>query len=131
MTAPTPILLEPWQYTPREGFTIRGWHSRPSGKPLLHFLHGNGFCGRMYEPMLTPLARDFDLWLSDVQGHGDSDHGGRFAGWNRSADIAMEALHQQGSAFKNVPHFALGHSFGGVLTSLILGEHRAQFKRTR
>jgi pimeloyl-ACP methyl ester carboxylesterase len=129
MTAHTPLTLEPWQYTPREGFTIRGWHSPPSGKPLLHFLHGNGFCGRMYEPMLAPLAHDFDLWLCDVQGHGDSDHGGKFVGWNRSADIAMEALRQQGSAFKSVPHYALGHSFGGVLTSLILGEHRDAFKR--
>lgn len=83
----------------------------------------------MYEPMLGILAHDFDLWLSDVQGHGDSDHGGRFVGWNRSADIAMEALQQQGAAFKDVPKCAVGHSFGGVLTGLILGEYRDQFKR--
>jgi pimeloyl-ACP methyl ester carboxylesterase len=119
----------PWQHTPREGFTIRGWHSAPRGKPLLHFIHGNGFCGRMYEPMLAYLAHDFDLWLSDVQGHGDSDHGGRFVGWNRSAEIAVEALQAQGAAFDGMPKCAVGHSFGGVLTSLILGEHRDLFKR--
>ena len=63
-----------WSHSCSAGFTLRGWRSEPSGKPLLHFLHGNGFCGRAYEPMLRHLARDFDLWLCDVQGHGDSDH---------------------------------------------------------
>lgn len=121
--------LIPWSHTPREGFTVRGWHSPASGKPLLHFIHGNGFCSLAYEPMLKPLAEHFDLWLFDAQGHGDSDHGGRFVGWNRNADIAMEALDKQGTAFKTVPHYATGHSFGGVLTSVILGEHRHHFQR--
>jgi pimeloyl-ACP methyl ester carboxylesterase len=119
----------PWQYTGKEGFTLRGWHTGPSGKPLLHFIHGNGFCGRAYEPMLRHLARDFDLWLFDAQGHGDSDHGGRFVGWNRNADLAMEALRTQGGAFAEVPHYACGHSFGGVLTALCLGEHPRRFQR--
>ncbi|MCH8179265.1 MAG: alpha/beta hydrolase [Proteobacteria bacterium] len=118
-----------WQHPTRHGFTLRGWHSRPSGKPLLHFLHGNGFCGRTYEPMLRQLGQHFDLWLSDAQGHGDSDHGERFVGWNRSADLAVEALHAQGQAFAGVPHVAAGHSFGGVLTALIAGEHRGVFQR--
>jgi len=121
--------LTPWQHTGREGFTLRGWHTPPSGKPLLHVMHGNGFCGRVYEPMLKPLADSFDLWLFDAQGHGDSDHGGKFVGWNRNADLAMEALRQQGRTFAEVPHFALGHSFGGVLTGLILGDQRERFVR--
>lgn len=129
MTALAPISFEPWQHTPREGFTIRGWHTPPSGKPLLHFLHGNGFCGRMYEPMLAHLAHDFDLWLCDVQGHGDSDHGGSFLGWNRNAEMAAQALQAQGQAFAKVPHYAVGHSFGGVLTALILGERSLRFER--
>ena len=121
--------LTPWHHTPREGFTVRGWHSPPSGKPLLHFIHGNGFCTRAYEPMLKGLLAHFDLWLFDAQGHGDSDHGGRFVGWNRNADIAVEALEQQGQAFKGVPHCATGHSFGGVLTAVMLGEQRHRFHR--
>lgn len=123
------MLLTPWTHATQEGFSLRGWHTPPSGKPLLHFLHGNGFCSRMYEPMLMPLTQDFDLWLCDVQGHGDSDHGGRFIGWNRNAALAMEALQAQGQAFAHVPHFAAGHSFGGVLTSIMLGEHRDRFAR--
>jgi len=118
-----------WQYPTRHGFTLRGWHTRPSGKPLLHFMHGNGFCGRVYEPMLRHLSVHFDLWLSDAQGHGDSDHGERFVGWNRSADLAVEALKAQGQAFRGVSHVAAGHSFGGVLTALMAGEHRGLFER--
>lgn len=120
--------LIPWSHPTSAGFTLRGWHSAPTGRPLLHFLHGNGFCGRTYEPMLHHLARHFDLWLSDAQGHGDSDHGGKFVGWNRSADLAVEALKAHANAFAKVPWFAAGHSFGGVLTSLIVAEQPKLFQ---
>ena len=48
--------LQPWAYTTSVQITLRGWHSIPSGKPVLHFLHGNGLCGRVYEPMLERLS---------------------------------------------------------------------------
>ena len=118
-----------WQHPTSAGFTIRGWHTPPSGKPLLHFLHGNGFCGRMYEPMLQALAPHMDLWLCDVQGHGDSDHGGPFLGWNRNATLAMEAFEAHAPLFGSVPTLAMGHSFGGVLTSLMLAQHPKRFER--
>jgi len=121
--------LLPWSHATSAGFTLTGWHSPPSGKPLLHFLHGNGFCGRTYEPMLADLAEHFDLWLCDVQGHGDTEHGGRFHGWNRSAELAVEAFEAGRGIFGEVPRFALGHSFGGVLTSLILARHPQLFQR--
>lgn len=123
------LTLLPWSHPTRDGFTLRGWHSAPTGKPLLHMLHGNGFCSRMYEPMLRPLSRHFDLWLSDVQGHGDSDVGERFVGWNRNAELVLEALQTQGSAFRHVPHVAVGHSFGGVLTALMMAAHPRHFRR--
>lgn len=119
----------PWVYTGREGFALRGWHTPSTGKPLLHFIHGNGFCGRAYEPMLAPLAQDFDLWLSDAQGHGDSDLGGRFVGWNRSAELAVEALNAHLVQFEDVPRYAMGHSFGGVLSCLAMAEHPGLFER--
>ncbi len=118
-----------WQHPTSDGFTLRGWHTPARGKPLLHFIHGNGFCGRAYEPLWQRLHGHFDLWLSDAQGHGQSDHGGRFVGWNRSAHLALEALAAQGQAFQGVPHLALGHSFGGVLTALMLGERQQPFAR--
>ena len=123
------MILHPWSHPSSAGFTLRGWHSEPAGKTLLHFLHGNGFCGRTYEPLLRLLASDFDLWLCDVQGHGDSDHGGRFHGWNRSAELAVEAFQVGLGRFGAVPRFASGHSFGGVLSSLILAAEPALFQR--
>ncbi|KAF1051567.1 MAG: 2-(acetamidomethylene)succinate hydrolase [Stenotrophomonas maltophilia] len=121
--------LSAWTHASSAGFILRGWHSEPSGKPLLHFLHGNGFCGRAYEPLLRQLANDFDLWLCDMQGHGDSDHGGRFHGWNRNAEMAVEAFEAARHRFGEVPRVACGHSFGGVLTSLLLARHPTLFQR--
>lgn len=118
-----------WSHSTSAGFTLRGWHSPPSGRPLLHFLHGNGFCTRAYAPMLARLEAHFDLWLCDLQGHGESDHGGRFLGWNRNAELAVEAFEAGRGRFGEVPRLALGHSFGGVLTSLVLARHPALFQR--
>lgn len=123
------MTLLPWSHESSAGFTLRGWHTAPSGKPLLHFIHGNGFCCRSYEPMLALLAEDFDLWLCDMQGHGDSDHGGPFLGWNHNAELAVAAFVAGCRQFGKVPRYACGHSFGGVLTSLILATHPQLFQR--
>lgn len=126
----TALHLERWAHTsPVTGTVLRGWRSPPSGKPLLHFLHGNGFCGRVYEPMLALLAADFDLWLSDAPGHGDSDPAPHFPGWNACAHAALEAFQAGRSAYGDVPGFALGHSFGGVQTGLLLAEPGQPFQR--
>ncbi|MDP2715833.1 alpha/beta fold hydrolase [Rheinheimera sp.] len=111
--------LIPWSYHTRQGFTLRGYRSEASGKPVLHMLHGNGFCSRMYQPMLQLLAADYDLFLSDAQGHGDSDHGGAFVGWNKSAELAAEAWQAHRTLYADVPVYGVGHSFGGILTALI------------
>jgi pimeloyl-ACP methyl ester carboxylesterase len=121
--------LTPWAHETGHGYTLRGWHSPSSGKPLLHFLHGNGFCGRVYDTLLKPLSAHFDLWLSDVPGHGDSDPSPHFVGWNRCADLAMKAFDAHRSLFGDVPCLAMGHSFGGVLTCLALAENPHRFAR--
>lgn len=115
--------LIPWSFQTPEGFTLRGAHSPASGKPVLHVLHGNGYCSKMYWPLLAELASYFDLFLSDAQGHGDSDHGGTFVGWNRSAELAALAFLAHKAQFGQVPIIGLGHSFGGVLTALIQAKH--------
>ena len=111
--------LVPWSFHTPLGFTLRGYRTETRGKPVLHMLHGNGFCSRMYQPMLQHLTDDFDLFLSDAQGHGDSDHGGAFVGWNKSAELAHAAWQAHKALYPNVPVYGLGHSFGGVLTALI------------
>ena len=120
--------LQPWSYTTSAQITLRGWHSIPSGKPVLHFLHGNGFCGRVYTPLLEYLSADYDLWLCDIQGHGDSDAGTKFLGWNPNAELAVEAFQAQRQMFFNAPIYAVAHSFGGVLTSLIMAKHPQLFR---
>ncbi|MFJ4432317.1 alpha/beta fold hydrolase [Pseudomonas sp. NPDC089395] len=121
--------LIPWSHECSEGFTLRGWRSPASGKPLLHFLHGNGFCCLAYQPLLMNLAEHFDLWLCDVQGHGDSDYGDAFRGWNRTAELALEAFESGQGEYGEVPRYAAGHSFGGVLTGLILASAPGAFER--
>ncbi|AVP98923.1 alpha/beta hydrolase [Ahniella affigens] len=117
-----------WAVPVSAGYTLRGQHSTPSGKPVLHFIHGNGYCGLVYSPLLALLSLQFDLVLSDMQGHGDTDHGGRFHGWNRSAESALEAWQLLAPRFGTAPTFAMGHSFGGVLTALMLAASPRTFR---
>lgn len=120
--------LIPWSFQTALGFTLRGYRTEASGKAVLHMLHGNGFCSRMYQPMLQLLANDFDLFLSDAQGHGDSDHGGTFVGWNRSAELAKEAWTAHQHLYQAAPVYGIGHSFGGVLTALIHTSGNSPFR---
>lgn len=120
--------LIPWSFHTRYGFTLRGWQTPVSGKPVIHFLHGNGFCARSYQPLLAELAADYDLFLSDAQGHGDSDHGGPFLGWNVAAELAAQAFQAHRPQYGAVPVYGMGHSFGGVLTALIHAEHPGLFQ---
>ena len=122
------MALKAWSYQTDLGFTLRGWFSEPTGKPLLHFLHGNGFCGLTYWPMLALLEEHFDLWISDVQGHGGSDSGERFVGWNESARLAEKAFRAH-RLFWDVPRYALGHSFGGVVSALMASQTPKLFSR--
>lgn len=122
--------LETWAHaSPVTGTTLRGWCTPPTGKPLLHVLHGNGFCGRVYEPMLQALAADFDLWLCDLPGHGDSEAMAHFPGWNTFAQAALACARTATTRYGDVPRLALGHSLGGVLTTLMLGEPQQPFRR--
>lgn len=123
------MILHPWTHPTSTGLTLRGWHSPASGKPVLHFIHANGFCGRTYEPMLRHLATHFDLWLVDLQGHGASDQGGEFLGWHENALLALEVLPHATTMFGKTPEFAVGHSFGGVATAYLLAQQPVLFQR--
>ena len=115
--------LEPWSYQVRQNFNLRGWRTQFTGKPIIHFLHGNGFCGLTYLPMLKPLLHDFDLLITDLPGHGDSDTGGRFMGWNKCASLALEVVHHFTQDLpQTVPVYALAHSFGGVISALMMAK---------
>lgn len=121
--------LVAWKEQVSAGITLTGWHSVPTGKPVLHFLHGNGFCCRTYDPLLERLAEHFDLWLCDIQGHGDSEHGKKFLGWNRNAQLVAEVFQKRRSIFGDVPVYGSGHSLGGVLTILMAADNPRLFNK--
>ncbi len=122
--------LEPWSFKIDTDFKLRGWRSKWSGKPVIHFLHGNGFCGLTYLPMLEILAKDFDLLITDLPGHGDSDSGARFAGWVGTANyasIVLSHFSQQLNATTQV--YGLGHSYGGIITALMASRSPNRFRK--
>lgn len=114
-------VLQRWEWTAPEGFTLRGWRSAPSARPVLHFMHGTGLCTLAYWPLLQRLLPQVDLFLSDVHGHGDSDGQAPFAGWNRSAALALDAWQAHAHHYPGVPVIASGHSLGALLSSMMLG----------
>jgi len=98
---------------------MRGYYTPPSGKPVLHFIHGNGFNGLVYEHFLAHFQEHFDLFLSDAQGHGGSDEGGEFVCWDTSARHFIEAWQHYAGMWSGVEKVGIGHSFGGVNTLLM------------
>jgi pimeloyl-ACP methyl ester carboxylesterase len=119
--------LEPWQYTVSKGYKARGYYTPPTGKPLLHFIHGNGFCGLVYEKMLGGLQQHFDLFISDAQGHGESAEGSRFVDWDQSAQNFVEVWEHFAGMWAGVPSVALGHSFGAVNSLLMMHKRPGLF----
>ena len=120
-------LLIPWRKSIKPGMSWRGWRSTPSGKPLIQFVHGNGLCCLAYAPFLLELLQSYDLLLFDIQGHGDSDAGEHFLGWERQAEIMARIWQDFRSDYKGVPSYGLGHSMGGVLTLLRASRFKTDF----
>ncbi|WP_250657802.1 alpha/beta fold hydrolase [Alkalimarinus coralli] len=120
--------LNQWEYKTSAGFTVRGFHTEVTGKPVIHFVHGNGYCGLVYEEMLRPLTEHYDIFISDIQGHGDSDIGGHFRGWNRNAELCAEVWqHYRQTLWSDVQSVAMGHSFGGVISTLMMVNNPSLF----
>jgi len=115
--------LQPWEFKQPAGFTVRGYHSVPSGKPVLHFIHGNGFCGLTFERLLVEFQDDYDFFISDGQGHGNSDEGEVYPGWNKSARNFERVWQHYSHLWANVPKIALGHSYGAVMSTLMMAKN--------
>ncbi len=121
--------LKSWEFELSTGYRVRGWMTEPTGKPVIHFTHGNGYCGLVYWQFLRQLLADYDLFISDVQGHGESDVGGHFRGWNANAQYLAQCWSNFAPLWQEVPRIAMGHSFGSVLSSLMLAQNAALFDR--
>lgn len=115
-------------YTERiNGLILSGYMSPASCRPVLHFIHGTGFCSLTYWPFLKHFTNDFDLFLHDVQGHGESESGERFGGWNRSASNALELMAAKADYFSKRPVFGLAHSFGAAVSLLMAAKAPHRF----
>ena len=122
--------LKQWEYKLSVGYTVRGYHTEVTGKPVIHFVHGNGYCGLVYEELLRPLIDHYDLFISDIQGHGNSDVGGDYRGWNRNAEFCTDVWqHYKEKLWPDVPSIAMGHSFGGVISTFMLANNPGLFQQ--
>lgn len=109
---------EVWTHAVSSEVTLRGrWFDQP-GKPILHFMHGNGFCGGMYWPLLAQLAEHYALFLHDVQGHGDSDNGEAFPGFEVTTERVIAVIQAQSERFAGREVIGIGHSFGAICSFL-------------
>ncbi|GAA6134884.1 alpha/beta hydrolase PoxA [Oceaniserpentilla sp. 4NH20-0058] len=124
-------VFEPWSFQIKTDFTLSGWRTRFTGKPVIVFFHGNGFSGLSYRPMLDALASDFDLIVPDLPGHGDSGFASDLSGWNDTARYMRSVLNSFSHQIQaTVPILGLGHSYGGIMTALIAGSDQNRFKKT-
>jgi len=121
--------LQFWKLTTSAGHQVSGYHSVPSGRPVIHFIHGNGYNGLTYLPMLKALSSDYDLFISDIQGHGESEAGDGFLGWNETAQLCDEVWRKFRHHWSGVPHYGMGHSFGGIMTAFMMTRDAALFER--
>jgi len=130
VTLDSGVTLESWTFRTSAGHRVAGYLTPASGKPVLHFIHGNGYCGLVYEPLLSRLSLHYDLFISDIQGHGDSERNGAFLGWNRTAELCTEVWEHFRPRWAGVPVFGGGHSFGGVMTALMMAQRPDLFSRS-
>lgn len=116
----------PWQSDAGDGPTLRG-RRRDNGRPLIHFLHGNGFCGGVYWPFLRTLASDHALFCQDLEGHGASDAPRRYSGTRAIIERVPQVIDEQCAGA--MPMIGLGHSFGAAVT-LAVAARRPELFRT-
>lgn len=119
--------FQPFECELDSGLHLRGWRTVRPHQPVLFFLHGNGLCGRIYEPFLSFFEQHFELVLLDIAGHGASDAPPHFPGWNtiakQCAEVVQRVIGDEREALM------MGHSFGGILSILIAAAAPGRFKQ--
>ena len=101
------------------------WQETVSERPVLHWAHANGFNGRTYEPLLTPLAEQFDIYAWDARGHGHTDlcaQSENMTGWDiYGRDLIALIEHLADKHGRKI--WLGGHSMGGF-TSIFAAAER-------
>lgn len=127
----SPEVLTEWQQQVGAGHhmhTVRGYfrHGK-SAQERLHFLHGNGFCALTLASLASQFPQDWNIWLTDVPGHGGSvqpKH--RMPDWQAMAESVAQSIKRQAGGEALI---GIGHSMGGVMTLLAAARHPTLFSR--
>lgn len=131
------MLQEKWAYQYSPGRYIRGefidLDNGKTNKPILHFVHGNGFAARMYWPFLQHLTTDYALLLHDFASHGQSDTELPYAGWDATAQRMTETINwlraEMSDEQRQRPFIGGGHSLGAVMSLLAVAKKPSLFDR--
>lgn len=105
------------------GLTINVAEGPPAGPPLV-LIHGGGDRWQYFLPVISSLAKNWQVHALDLRGHGKS---GRVPGHYRpehyAADIKSFIKHQLSE-----PAILFGHSLGGWITLLAAAELREEVR---
>ncbi len=118
----------PWAFEEDGLPALRSRRFDHGGRPLIHFMHGNGFCGATYWNFLRHFKTGYGLFLHDVQGHGDSDPGEGFPGWKATVTRTATVIQQHPVTQTKLPLIGMGHSFGAAVTLMTAARHPELFR---
>jgi len=117
----------PWEHEIEEKLVLRGCDLRKPDLPTIQFMHGVAFCGKLYWPLLKQLTDDYGLFIQDMQGHGESDQGAEFTGWQSAIDNATSVMNEFGLHNDNGPFIGMGHSYGASLSMIMAAADPSRF----
>ena len=120
-----------WQEQVAHSETISGYHRAGEiDGERVHLLHGTGFSALTLKEMAGFLPKDWNLWLTNVPGHGLSTQPKhRMPDWQDMASKVSHAFAQNADIANKGPVVGVGHSLGGVLTLLAASKHPEYFSR--
>ncbi len=119
--------LSTWQGQDKNGKWVNGYtrlsnseaveNNRTINQQRVHFLHGTGFSAMTLAPLASLLPNDWELWLTDVPGHGLSEQPNhKMPDWPALAESVAEALLNYADVERKGPLVGVGHSMGGIIT---------------
>lgn len=91
-------------------------------KIVLHFAHANGFPSGSYNKLFSALPDDFNVLALDKFGH--APHFPVSNNWGNQVEELIEYIEQTA----NGPVYAVGHSFGGVVSYMAVCSRPDLFK---
>lgn len=96
------------------------YHRKPN-KPLINFVHANGFPAGSYQTFFQYFSEDYHVVAHEKYGHNPNYP--IHQGWQYLVDELIDYLKQQDQAV-----ICIGHSFGGVISFLAACKEPTLFK---